>query len=436
MILADLKPENALLERVLGIYEDNKPLLLAASYTAVGVCILSVLSALLSSRKGLPAYAAAIRKDIRIQKLFIHPIKSCRGSSVSEANFDEGGLQYDRTWLIIDAISKRFQTARELPRMVTIRPHMDLVNKVLDIHIPLNEQGKGTVTVRTPLDPSEAELDDMEIVSDITIWGENADGYAVSKEADDALSTFFGKPVRLVRKGPGLRNAGPDDPRGLKSAMHFQDFYPILIASSASIQHVRNVLVASVYPSMVSPSKSGLSANDPSLVKSYRVSDKVSLDRWTPEELESLPIERFRPNIVVESFNDDDGRNTRKALTPWEEDSWTHIEVFDGQSYIDSEHKTEYGRRLVGQGTPLDCVARCGRCMVPNVDPDDGVRDNFIPYTVMQRFRQVQPEYAKAGKPCFGVLASPSRASGTLRVGDIVRVTHVTDPAKRVMRKA
>lgn len=31
------------------------------------------------------------------------------------------------------------------------------------------------------------------------------DGYAVSKAADEALSSFFGKSVRLVRKGPTVR---------------------------------------------------------------------------------------------------------------------------------------------------------------------------------------------------------------------------------------
>ena len=40
------------------------------------------------------------------------------------------------------------------------------------------------------------------------------DGYAVSKEADDALSSYFDKPVRLVRKGPTLRPSGTHDPSG------------------------------------------------------------------------------------------------------------------------------------------------------------------------------------------------------------------------------
>lgn len=148
-------------------------------------------------------------------------------------------------------------------------------------------------------------------------------------------------------------------------------------------------------------------------------------------------MERFRPNVVVESFNDDHGRDPSKALVPWEEDAWTHLEIFDGRSDAAGEPVggIGFGRDALGKGTPIDCVARCGRCMVPNVDPEQGTRDNYIPYTVMQRFRQVQPEYARVGKPCFGILSCPVQPTGTLRVGDIVRVTSVMDPSKRKLGK-
>ncbi|PWN36122.1 uncharacterized protein FA14DRAFT_164653 [Meira miltonrushii] len=412
-----------------------------AIYSAIAAVFIS--SILLFSKQWLsnlfsPRYAQSIKKEIRIQKLFIHPIKSCRGTSVPEAYFDEGGLRYDRSWLIIDGQTKKFQTARELPKMVVISPRMDLANNSLEITIPLPE--KGDVLVKTPLDPSKEQLSEMEIVKGIIIWGEEADGYAVSKEADEALSQFFERPVQLVRKGPGLRNAGPDDPRKEKSVMHFQDFYPILIASKASIQHVRDTLVASIYPNLRSSTKydQALPANHAGVVQAFKVSDKISKDRWTPEALESFPIERFRPNIVVESFNDDHGRDLNKALVPWEEDAWTHIEVFDGRTSAASGKEAGgigFGSSINGKGTSIDCVARCGRCLVPNVDPQQGVRDSYVPYTILQRFRQVQPEYAKKGKPCFGVLASPAQPSGLLKVGDIVRVTSVMDPQKRKLGK-
>lgn len=182
-----------------------------------------------------PTHAQSIQKSLRIEQLFVHPIKSCRGTSVQEAHFDEGGLRFDRSWLIIDANTRKFQTARDLPRMVTISPSMDLASNTLRVEVPpaaaVDEKGqvdadgdsnsKATI-FETPLEPSSEELEKMEIIRDIELWGTKVDGYAVSAEADAVLTTFFGKPVRLVRKGPTRRNAGLDDPRGSQSAMHYQ----------------------------------------------------------------------------------------------------------------------------------------------------------------------------------------------------------------------
>lgn len=55
-------------------------------------------------------------------------------------------------------------------QMVTITPHMDLANNILRIEIPLTEKGKGTITVETPLEPSEEQMNSYELVEDVTIW--------------------------------------------------------------------------------------------------------------------------------------------------------------------------------------------------------------------------------------------------------------------------
>jgi uncharacterized protein YcbX len=244
--------------------------------------------------------------------------------------------------------------------------------------------------------------------------------------------------------------------------MHFQDFYPILLASTASLQHVRDTLMASVYPSMTdkegnppvreddTKSKAETSAppggwdqqgengqqndEEKTPVISYKVPNSLRRDYWTPEQLESFEIRRFRPNILVESYNEKGDQE--KALLPWEEDAWTHIEVFDGKKEASGELASiEYGSQAVSKGTGIDVVARCARCMVPSIDPESGYRDPHLPYLVLQRFRVVQPEFKQLAKPCFGMLSSPSQQSGTLRIGDIVRVTSTTDPSKRTMRK-
>lgn len=100
---------------------------------------------------------------------------------------------------------------------------MDVAANLLRIEVPNAEEGQGSATiVETPLEPARADVEQMELIKDIELWGTQVDGYAVSSEADAALTTFFGKEVRLVRKGPARRNAGLDDPRGDESAMHFQ----------------------------------------------------------------------------------------------------------------------------------------------------------------------------------------------------------------------
>lgn len=235
--------------------------------------------------------------------------------------------------------------------------------------------------------------------------------------------------------------------------MHYQDFYPILLASTASLQHVRETLVASVYPNMSDnkgnpPLKEADVKSNPTAppgswtekvqgekyeatekipIVAYKVPESIRKDYWTPEQLETFEIQRFRPNILVESYNEKES----EALVPWEEDAWTHVEVFDGKRKDNS--KLGWGSQVIGKGTGIDCVARCARCLVPSIDPCTGYRDPHLPYLVLQKFRIVQPEFKRIGKPCFGMLSSPSQPSGILRVGDIVRVTSTTDPFKRTM---
>lgn len=108
-------------------------------------------------------------------------------------------LSQDRTWLIIDAETKQFQTARQLSRMLLIHPHIDFARGALRIDVPLTEKGKGTISVETPLEPTEEQLSKMELVEGIKIWISEVNGYAVSKEADEALSE-----VSRRKAGEGL----------------------------------------------------------------------------------------------------------------------------------------------------------------------------------------------------------------------------------------
>lgn len=102
--------------------------------------------------------------------------------------------------------------------MVLIDPSVDQDRGVLRIEIPLTEKGKGTVVVETPLEPTEEQLRDMELVRGITIWKSEVDGYAVSKAADEAL-TEVGR-IRICRCAPPM-SANKADPFHIVSVRSF-----------------------------------------------------------------------------------------------------------------------------------------------------------------------------------------------------------------------
>lgn len=73
----------------------------------------------------------------------------------------------------------------------------------------------------------------------------------------------------------------------------------------------------------------------------------------TAEQLASLPIIRFRPNIVLESEATIDG--TPKLL-PWEEDGFLELELFESGS---DAKDIPFGQAAKGKGKlGISCMAR------------------------------------------------------------------------------
>ncbi|KAL0062801.1 hypothetical protein AAF712_010339 [Marasmius tenuissimus] len=56
-------------------------------------------------------------ENVKVSKILIHPIKSCRGTSIESSRYTPEGLEYDRTWCIIDASTNATLTAREVPKV-------------------------------------------------------------------------------------------------------------------------------------------------------------------------------------------------------------------------------------------------------------------------------------------------------------------------------
>ncbi|KAF8879232.1 MOSC N-terminal beta barrel domain-containing protein [Mucidula mucida] len=313
------------------------------------------------SRLNAPNYGY---DDVRVSKLLIHPIKSCRGISVQSARYTPEGLENDRLWSIVDAETKAVLTARDFAKMVLITPRIDAEKGVLNVSFP---DDSGCESFEVPLRPSEAMMMTWQSI-EVTLWGSTIDSRvceAVNSTTDATaiLSAYFGKPVYLVYKSQRPRVCDPTDAFPvLKATTVYQDGYPILFLSEESMGVIEDETRGQV----------GIQGVDESWRKNRMV------------------IERFRPNIIFHGGG------------PFAEDLWEEIGI------VNETTSTTIPSFLV--------VSKCARCLLPNVSPETGIRDKAVPYKVLMKIR-VGIDPKQKWKACVGCNGVPLQ-SGTVSVRD------------------
>jgi uncharacterized protein YcbX len=321
-------------------------------------------------------------KSSEIISLRMYPIKSCRGLEVSQTILKGHGLDLDRRWMLIDASTNTFLTIRQIPNMTRITTALSPDGEGLIVNIPKttgedqsdeDENENEFHTIRIPSHPSPTWLAENTSICPVHIWDTDTDGYMYSESINAPFSSFLGRNVALVYKGPTPRVLkGNGDPRllGRVQTTGFPDVHPVLIASEASLSELNARL------------------------------ERVGVDPIT--------VERFRPNIVI------------RGGAAWSEDSWKVVRITANGS----------GSGDVGRvKLDLDVVARCARCQVPNVDPGTAVKHKRQPWDMLVSYRRVD-EGIKF-KPCFGMLSAP-RDEGVIEVGMRLEVLEETDEHRYV----
>ncbi|KAI0714592.1 MOSC N-terminal beta barrel domain-containing protein [Earliella scabrosa] len=331
--------------------------------------------------------------DVRVSKILVHPIKSCRGTSASEWRYTPQGLEYDRKWCIIEADSGTIITAREVPKMVLITPRVerDSTSPHGGRLVVAPPEDSGCETFSVPLSPAPDVVATWPIVDDCVMFKVyRVQGVVCSsldpssRSPSEILSQYFGRPVHLVMKGPRTRecpttHAFPD----LKASAWFQDGFPFLVASEESLEEVGRVV--SAY------------AQDESPEGSIGGIDRA---RWKGG---AVNIERFRPNIVFKGSG-----------VPFAEDAWRRVVIHSSPAQGGcTESDMEESRTFT-------LVSKCARCLLPNVDTSTGQRDAAVPYKVLMKFRRGK-DPARMAKACFGCNAVVG-SEGVVRVGDRVEV--------------
>lgn len=210
-----------------------------------------------------------------ISRLVVYPVKSCAGVDVQEAILTETGLEFDRSWMVVDQ-NGNFLTQRELPRMALIRPqlkHFDMVLRapgMLALHVSLNE------------------VEDPVIVR---LWKDEVKAYDMGAVAAQWFSDFLGVKARLVRFDPEQqRLSSLQWTGGAEAPNQFSDGYPVLLITEESLGGLNAKLVAGGSP--------------------------------------AVDMLRFRPNIVIGSKPDAD------MLAPHDEDRLEQFDITTAQGPV------------------------------------------------------------------------------------------------------
>lgn len=137
--------------------------------------------------------------------------------------------------------------------MVLVHPAIDREKGLLKLSIP----SAGVEGLHVPLEPTAEDLAGWHLLDDVKIWSDTVDAYVVdAPEVHDALSSFLGRTVQLVMKGPSKRALAspaaenPDlyalaAPLPTDARTAFADGFPFLLVTSWSAQDVERKVALS-----------------------------------------------------------------------------------------------------------------------------------------------------------------------------------------------
>ena len=136
----------------------------------------------------------------KITSLRVYPIKSCRGFEVTRTALGKQGLDLDRKWMFVDALTRKFLTIRDISEMTLVRTSLSPDGSQLQVRIEGTDK-----SIEILAHPSQEWLEENTKLVPAKVWDAETDGYEYSDTVNDIFSDFFGRKVALIMKGPTPR---------------------------------------------------------------------------------------------------------------------------------------------------------------------------------------------------------------------------------------
>ena len=266
---------------------------------------------------------------VSLSAIHIYPVKGLGGISLSQSLVRPRGLENDRRFLVVDA-KHEFLTQREYPKMATV--WVEIENNEVVFSAPDMESISFSAT------PTESPA------HVVKVWSSESAAHPVTPEADRWLSDYLGAKMHLLYMPDSA--ARPVNREFAKNGeiVSFADGYPFLIASEASLSDLNARIV----------SNGG----------------------------QALPMNRFRPNLVV-----------------------TGCEAYA---------EDRLGEITIGEAV-FRAVKPCVRCQVTTTDQAEGVVRGPEPLQTLATYRD------SPNGVMFGMNLIPVKL-GTIRIGDAVKL--------------
>jgi uncharacterized protein YcbX len=263
---------------------------------------------------------------MHLTQINIYPIKSLKGITLKEAKVEARGLQYDRRWMLTD-LNGHFFTQREFPKMATIEVSVDADG------LTAAAPGAGELKIGPRPNPRGAET--------VQIWKDSTQAVAYGAEINGWFSSVLETDCQLVYMADEFRREVDPAFAVADDIVSFADGYPFLVISENSLNDLNSKLE------------------------------------------EPLPMNRFRPNLVV------------SGADAFAEHNWRKFSV--GENIF-------YG------------VKPCKRCVITTIDQTSGEFTGNEPLKTLATYRDVP------GGVIFGENLLSANPGGTIRVGDEVTV--------------
>ena len=234
--------------------------------------------------------------EVIVQELRVYPLKSAQGIDRSSARLTPMGLQWDRYWMVVRR-DGTFLTQRTHPRLAQV------ATALTDEGLALDAEG-----LRPLLLPWTASGPPLRV----RIWKDVCEGLDQGDAAAEWISAVLDEPVRVVRvPETPRRTASPDYAGPAPPPLAFADAFPLLVCNRASLDTLNTRLPG------------------------------------------TLPMDRFRPNLVLE------------GLPAFAEDRISGLEIGPIR---------------------LTLVKPCTRCVIPSHDQRTGGAD-IDPLPALRKFR-------------------------------------------------